>query len=267
MKLFNFAIKKNQHNNKNFVKDEIRKKTIARIKNLNIGKKNFEDELEAIIKDFFSSFFKIRYEFSYDELKNELDEKKINKQLKDKIGIFLEEYSEIKFSSKDKDSNNLLAMINRFIELIDELTFDKTKELGITNRIEAADKSKFFQENCKILEIKPHDNNIELNHCNEKDPKTGFFSKISKKLSLFMGPRNNYQKTEEYSDVKNEESGYGIQKLHIEKVKRELLNDKRWRNGETKRKKEMKLRELAIIDKTVKEIEEIDRRLLIIGKK
>ncbi len=114
--------------------EEITKKFIDKLERLKrrgfVSKVNQEDatiQFFHLIREFFSSLFKIKYEFTYEELKQEVNKKRvINKELKKKFLLFIYELERIEYSGTLEKIRNKREFNKRFNKLI-----DKTEKLTI----------------------------------------------------------------------------------------------------------------------------------------
>lgn len=98
-----------------------------------MSNKELIKELSKIMKYSFGKFFNIRYQFTLDELKQELDRIKI-KNKNDVISL-LEDFSEIEYSSKEPESKLVLDLIQKSKNIIGDLvnlTPVKVKEIKPT---------------------------------------------------------------------------------------------------------------------------------------
>ena len=114
--------------------EEITKKFVDKLERLKrrevISKVNQQDSIIQffhLIREFFSSLFKIKYEFTYEELKQEVNKKRvINKELKKKFLLFIYELERIEYSGTLEKIRNKREFNKRFNKLI-----DKTEKLTI----------------------------------------------------------------------------------------------------------------------------------------
>ncbi len=115
-----------------------REKTLKRIESfkIHLPKKNIEDnsiQFFHIVRSFFADLFKIRYEFTFEELDSELNRKKVDKKLKEKIAIFLKKISAVEYSDEKLSSNEIKKLFEEFKEIFKKLTVKKeeNKDKGI----------------------------------------------------------------------------------------------------------------------------------------
>ncbi len=128
MHLTLFKIKKKKPDRIKVVKDN----TIKRIQSFNkhFSKKNNDDnfiQFFHVVKLFFAELFKIKYEFTFEELSNELERKRIDKNLKEKILFFLKKLSAVDYNDKKLPELELRKLLNEFLKLFEKLTFDEQK--------------------------------------------------------------------------------------------------------------------------------------------
>ncbi len=84
-----------------------------------ISNKDLIKELSKVMKYFFGKIFNIRYQFTIDELKRELD--RINIKDKETIISLLENFSEIEYSSKELDLKYILELIEKSKSIVGDL--------------------------------------------------------------------------------------------------------------------------------------------------
>jgi hypothetical protein len=137
-----------------------KEKTLKRIESFrkHLSKKSKEDnsiQFFHLVRQFFADMFKIRYEFTFEELDEELKRKKISKELKEKITIFLKKISAVEYSDEKLSDNELKKLYDEFLRLFRKLTSDEgeikdktTKKLFGFLKIPAGNKQK---ENKKSL--------------------------------------------------------------------------------------------------------------------
>ncbi|MCX6711756.1 MAG: hypothetical protein NT139_01815 [Candidatus Woesearchaeota archaeon] len=85
-----------------------------------MSNKELIKELSKIMKYFLGKFFNIRYQFTLDELRNELDGIKIKN--KEGIILLLEDLSEIEYSPKEPEIKTVLDLTQRSKNIIGELS-------------------------------------------------------------------------------------------------------------------------------------------------
>ena len=128
MHLTLFKIKKKKPDRIKVVKDN----TIKRIQSFNkhFSKKNNDDnfiQFFHVVKLFFAELFKIKYEFTFEELNKELERKRIDKSLKEKIIFFLKKLSVVEYSDEILPESELKRLLNDFLKLFEKLTFNEQK--------------------------------------------------------------------------------------------------------------------------------------------
>ena len=78
-----------------------------------------------VVRLFFAELFKIKYEFTYEELSNELERRRIDKNLKEKILFFLKKLSVVEYSDERLSESELKKLLNEFLKLFERLTFNE----------------------------------------------------------------------------------------------------------------------------------------------
>ena len=88
-------------------------------------KDDYSQNLSAIVKDFFQKFFKIKYNFTYEELITEANKGKLSSELKTRISSFLDNLTSAEYSSATSTSKTLLQRIQQFEDLVIRLSYVK----------------------------------------------------------------------------------------------------------------------------------------------
>jgi len=94
------------------------------------SKKSREDnfiQFFHIVKLFFAELFKIKYEFTFEELNKELERKRIDKNLKEQITFFLKKLSVVEYSNETLSEKELKKLLSNFLKLFEKLTFNEEK--------------------------------------------------------------------------------------------------------------------------------------------
>ena len=76
------------------------------------------DALVKIINDFFILFFNIKYNFTFEELKKELDEKKLELNLRNRVLDYYKRASEMKYGKEKPNEDELEKMKHEFREIV-----------------------------------------------------------------------------------------------------------------------------------------------------
>jgi hypothetical protein len=83
-------------------KDKIRVEYLDQLEKLTAPKKRVGiKELRYVIRGFFKAYFEIDYEFTYQELKTELDNRRMRKESREKINAFLNTLNDCFFNTED----------------------------------------------------------------------------------------------------------------------------------------------------------------------
>lgn len=128
MHLNPFKRKKKRPDRLELVKNNTLKKIEAFRKHF--SKKSRDDnfiQFFHIVRLFFAELFKIKYEFTYEELSNELERRRIDKNLKEKILFFLKKLSVVEYSDERLSESELKKLLNEFLKLFERLTFNEQK--------------------------------------------------------------------------------------------------------------------------------------------
>ena len=128
MRLNPFKRKKKKPDGIEIVKDN----TIKRIQAFRkyFSKKSRDDnfiQFFHIVRLFFAGLFKIKYEFTFEELNKELERKRVDNSLKEKIVFFLKKLSVVEYSDERLPESELKRLLNDFLKLFEQLTFNEQK--------------------------------------------------------------------------------------------------------------------------------------------
>ncbi|MDD5086657.1 MAG: hypothetical protein PHV16_02800 [Candidatus Nanoarchaeia archaeon] len=114
-----------------------KEKTLKRIESFkkHLSKKSLEDssiQFFHIVRFFFADLFKIRYEFTFEELDSELKKRKADENLKEKITIFLKKISAVEYSDEKLSQREIQDLFEEFKEIFKKLTTkqEKSKNKG-----------------------------------------------------------------------------------------------------------------------------------------
>jgi len=80
-----------------------------------------------IVRLFFAELFKIKYEFTFEELSRELERKRVDKSLKEKVVFFLKKLSVVEYSDERLPEPELRKLSNDFLNLFEKLTVNEQK--------------------------------------------------------------------------------------------------------------------------------------------
>lgn len=152
--------KKKEEKQKN-EKLRIRKNALKEINSLSRRIKAPELDKQAkefydIIRKFFAKLFKIKYMYTYEELRGEIEKKKIDPRYKNRIEKFTKKLTYIEYSKITLTNERIKELINEFKYLVKKLTIiEKPEEKAVSKKLDKllkkiVDKTKIF----KKLEIK-----------------------------------------------------------------------------------------------------------------
>ena len=94
------------------------------------SKKNKDDnfiQFFHVVRLFFAELFRIKYEFTFEELSNELERRRMDKNLKEKIIFFLKKLSVVEYSDERLPDLELRKLLNEFLKLFEKLTSNEEK--------------------------------------------------------------------------------------------------------------------------------------------
>ncbi len=94
------------------------------------SKKNRDDnfiQFFHIVRLFFAGLFKIKYEFTFEELSKELGKRRIDKNLEERTLFFLKKLSVVEYSNEKLPDSELKKLLNDFLKLFEKFTFDEPK--------------------------------------------------------------------------------------------------------------------------------------------
>jgi len=128
MHLSTFKRKKKKPDRLELVKNNTLKRIYSFKKHF--SKKSREDnfiQFFHIVKLFFAELFKIKYEFTFEELNKELERKRIDENLKERITFFLKKVSVVEYSNETLSEKELKKLLSDFLKLFEKLTFNEEK--------------------------------------------------------------------------------------------------------------------------------------------
>ena len=110
----------------------VKSKTVKRIIvfRKHFSKKSKDDnfiQFFHVVRLFFAELFKIRYEFTFEELNTELKKKRIDNNLKERTYFFLKKLSVVEYSNEKLSDSELKKLLSEFLKLFEKLTFNKQK--------------------------------------------------------------------------------------------------------------------------------------------
>jgi len=110
----------------------VKSKTVKRIIvfRKHFSKKSKDDnfiQFFHVVRLFFAELFKIRYEFTFEELNTELNKKRIDNNLKERTSFFLKKLSVVEYSNEKLSDSELKKLLSEFLKLFEKLTFNKQK--------------------------------------------------------------------------------------------------------------------------------------------
>jgi hypothetical protein len=134
---------------------EISKDILQKISNL---KKKFSNhpsdelalEFYKIFRDFFSGFFNLKFKFTYEELSDQIEHKRIDPRYKRRIEKLAKRLTYLEYSKIDVTNKLLREMINDFKYIVKKLTASKKKKKHVNKRLDRvlkkiAKKSRLFK--------------------------------------------------------------------------------------------------------------------------
>ncbi len=114
-------------------KEKIRKKALKEINSLSRKIKSKELDAQAkefyeLVRKFFAKLFKIKYQYTYDELRKEVEKKKIDKKYKERIENLTKRLTYLEYSNITITNEKLKDLIKEFKFLVKKLTLVKKPE-------------------------------------------------------------------------------------------------------------------------------------------
>jgi len=137
-------------------KKELKIEALRRIDYLLEKKIVHEEEIYYLVKNFFKRYLNLEYEFTYEELLNELTKIFIEEEVREVLEEFLEEVSFIEFSDEHFSTEELKELIKVFALIIDNLIPEEIKgpEGEILERIKKEKESLKIKKEERIKEEK-----------------------------------------------------------------------------------------------------------------
>ena len=77
-----------------------------------------DEEVYVLVKDFFKEFLKLDYEFTHEELIEELEERYLENDLHQKLVIFIKRIGKVEYCDENLSQQELRALLNEFEELL-----------------------------------------------------------------------------------------------------------------------------------------------------
>lgn len=107
--------------------DEITENKLRKLKqNISINtQKDYSSEFSGIVRSFFMKFFKVRYQFTYEEFINELKRRRLSNELKSELDEFFKILSNMEFMEKGYEIEELNREIQKFETLIQKVLEEK----------------------------------------------------------------------------------------------------------------------------------------------
>jgi len=91
-------------------------------------------EFYELIRTFFAKLFKIKYEYTYEELRLEIEKKKIDPRYKKRIERLIKKLTYIEYSNIQITNERLKELINEFKYLVKKLTIIKKPEKKVVSK-------------------------------------------------------------------------------------------------------------------------------------
>jgi hypothetical protein len=86
-------------------------------------KKNHSGEFFTVVRQFFRHSFKIKYQFTYDELKDEISKRKIDDTLKKEVEALCDSLINMQYANSAYDSGDLQKQIELFEDIATKVTY------------------------------------------------------------------------------------------------------------------------------------------------
>ena len=124
-------------------KETIREKALKEINSL--SKRIKEKELDAqasefydILRKFFAKIFKIKYQFTYEELRDELEKKKLDNRFQTRIDKFINKLTHIEYSNVTLTNERLKELITELKYLVKQLTIiEKPEKKKVAKKLDS----------------------------------------------------------------------------------------------------------------------------------
>lgn len=154
-------------------------KTDQQIKYLNEKTTLTEEEVYIVTKDFFSVILDIDYQFSHEELLEELNKTYLDTQIKEHIDTFVRNIGRIEYNSHISfSSDELKKQLQELQEIVDKLILEETKQNSKGFSLFSHSQTKSIGELIESIKIESHldkakemyaDALKQYNEMNEKD--------------------------------------------------------------------------------------------------
>lgn len=73
------------------------------------------------VREFFGKFFKIRYQYTFSELEENLEHKKVTETIKKRVSSIAESISQLEYSQEKLTKTKLKKLISSFLKIVDDL--------------------------------------------------------------------------------------------------------------------------------------------------
>jgi len=93
---FKKGVEKKEHTNR---RERIKNRHLRKLDKLKLDKKKAHEDFHSIARNFFSEFFNVHYEFTHDELLEEIKKKKIKRKLREDIRKICNDMDNLSFNS------------------------------------------------------------------------------------------------------------------------------------------------------------------------
>ena len=116
---FDLIFRKEKHNSNS--RGILKNRTLKRLAKINLKSKKGEKGLYTLIRSFFQEFFHMKYEFTYEELQNDLKKFKIENDVREKLMKHLESLKEKRFGHEKISKKELQEIRDEFRTILKEL--------------------------------------------------------------------------------------------------------------------------------------------------
>lgn len=170
---------------------ETERRLVVKRKYLNIIKQTLnkpaidQTELYSLIRNFFSEFLKLNYQFTYEELSQELNKIFIKQDLKEELDAFIVELSESEYfyekELEQEEIKKILKKLNKYVDaIIIENILQKEEKQNLFQKLFKKKEIRKINESPKIIIekkeiipeiIPPEENFVEKENINEQQNK------------------------------------------------------------------------------------------------
>jgi len=104
-------------------KEKIRDFTLRKLSSIykRLRSKKAKVEFKALLREFFAAYFHIKYEFTYNELKQELEKKKIKHEIRIDLDLLIDSIAKLEYSKDNASIKEFQNLCKQAIKIFKQL--------------------------------------------------------------------------------------------------------------------------------------------------